>query len=237
MLRELVKRVLPRLARTGPGKHVVHAALARDRTAERFPEVRHWPERIGGFEDLAFLFTSSQLDHGVASLRFDEAALLYCLVRSLEPGARVVELGRFKGGSTVVMAAALPRGASILSIDLDPVHDDELRAALGRLGLGGVELVVGNTQTSALPDEPVDLLFVDADHGYEGARADVDRWAPLVRAGGHLLLHDAVDTGGWGTTYPGLQRLVAELERDARFARQRGAGTVAHFVRQETSEA
>lgn len=229
MLREFVKRAIPRLARTGPGKHVIHAALAADRSAEHFPQVTAWPERVEGFEDLAFLFTSSQLDHGVASLRFDEAALLYRLVRSLEPGARVVELGRFKGGSTVVMAAALPAGGSILSIDVDPAHDDELRAALGRLGLGGVELVVADTQTSPLPGEPVDLLFVDADHGYAGARADVDRWLPLVRAGGHLLLHDAVDTGGWGTTYPGLQQLVAELARDGRLARQPGAGTVAHF--------
>lgn len=237
MLRELVKRAVPRLARTGPGKHVIHAALAQDRTAERFPEVSRWPERIGGFEDLAFLFTSSQLDHGVASLRFDEAALLYGLVRSLEPGARLVELGRFKGGSTVVMAAALPSGATILSVDLDPAHDEELRGALDRLGLGGVELVVGDTQTVPLPGEPVDLLFVDADHGYDGAREDFDRWAPVVRPGGHLLFHDAVDTGGWGTTYPGLQRLVAEVGQDDRFARRPGAGTVAHFVRQPPSDA
>ncbi|MEX0673471.1 MAG: class I SAM-dependent methyltransferase [Gaiellaceae bacterium] len=231
MLRELLKRALPRLARSRPGKHVIHAALAPDRSAERFGDVREWPERLGGFEDLAFLFTSSQLDHGIASLRFDEAALLYRAVRSLEPGSRVVELGRFKGGSTFVMAAALPAGGTIQSIDLDAAHDDELRAALDRFGLGGVELVVGDTRSVPLPEGPVGLLFVDADHRYEGARADFERWAPLVGAGGHVLLHDAVDTGGWGTTYPGLQRLVTDVARDGRFARQRGAGTIAHFTR------
>jgi predicted O-methyltransferase YrrM len=231
MLRELAKRALPRLARTAPGKHAVHAALAPDRTAERFGDVRRWPERLGGFEDLAFLFTSSQLDHGIASLRFDEAALLFGTVRVLRPGARVVELGRFKGGSTFVMAAALPEGGSILSIDLDPANDEELRGALARFGLGGVELVVGNTRSVPLPEPGVDLLFVDADHAYEGAHADFERWSPLVASGGRLLFHDAVDTGGWGTVYPGLQQLALVVERDDRFEPRPGAGTIAHFVR------
>jgi predicted O-methyltransferase YrrM len=246
MLRDAVKRLLPRVARTGPGKHVVHAATAGDRNAERFGTVTRWPERLGGFEDLDFLFTSSQLNHGVASLRFDEAALLFRLVRDLGAGARIVELGRYKGGSTFVMAAALGAGGSIVSYDLHEAHDRgmtgdqldrELREALDRYALGGVELVVGDTRAVPLPEGTVDLLFVDADHRYEGARADVERWSPLLRAGGHLLLHDAADTGGWGTTYPGLQRLAGELDRDPRLERQRGAGTIVHYVRAESSAA
>lgn len=37
---------------------------------------------------------------------------------------------------------------------------------------------------------PVDLLFVDGDHSYEGVLADVDRYWPTVRPGGFMVLHD-----------------------------------------------
>lgn len=247
MVRERVKRALLRLGRTAAGRHAVHAATAGDRGSGRFVDAS-WPASAGSFEDLDFLFTSSQLNHGIASLRFDEAALLFRTVRSLGP-ATIVELGRFKGGSTFLMAVAMAPGSELWSYDLhlEPPPgatgaelDRDLGDALRRYELEGVHVVVGDTRTADPPPRPVDLVFVDADHRYEGARADFERWGALVRSGGHVLFHDAVDDGGWGTTYSGVQRLVSEIERDdGRFRRLEGAGTVAHFVResQEASSA
>ena len=245
MLREPAKRLIARAGRTRPGQHVVHAALTGEATPLRFGEVREWPDAARGFEDLAFMFRSSQLDHGIASLRFDEAALLFGLVRSLGQ-ATIAELGRYKGGSTVVMAAAMAEGSELWSYDLH-LHgpdgprgedlDRELADALRRLGIqDGVRLFVADTRTAEQPPRPCSLVFVDGDHSYEGARADVERWLGAIRPGGHLLFHDAVDTGGWGTGYPGLERLVSELDSDPGLARARGAGTIAHFVRQASAE-
>ena len=70
------------------------------------------PIALDGFEDLTFLFTSTILAHGVASLRLDEAAFLYRLVRDTQPET-VVEIGRYRGGSTVIIAAALDGECSI----------------------------------------------------------------------------------------------------------------------------
>jgi hypothetical protein len=81
------------------------------------------------------------------------------------------------------------------------------------------------------PPEPLELLFVDGDHSYEGARADFERWSAFVRPGGHLLFHDAVDTGKYGNVYPGVARLVREVEAVAGWERQPGAGSIAHFVK------
>lgn len=54
----------------------------------------------------------------------------------------------------------------------------------------------------------------------------------LVAPGGHLRFHDAVDTHGYGNHYPGVVRLMAEVERDDRdFERRPGAGSIAHFTR------
>lgn len=241
LLKETVKRALVRAGRTKLGKEAIHAAVLRDPALARFEHVRDWPEQLRGFEDLDFLFSSNQLNHGIASLQLDEGALLYRLARDLG-GGTVVEIGRFKGGSTLLLAAALGGGGRLYSYDLHvplradlqgPDLDRALLGALRRYGLDSrVELVVGDSRTAPPPPEPPALVFVDGDHTYQGARRDYERWRELLRPGGHLLFHDAVDTGGYGNTYPGVARLVAEVERDDRdLRRERGAGSIAHFVR------
>jgi hypothetical protein len=50
----------------------------------------------------------------------------------------------------------------------------------------------------------VQLLFVDADHSYEGVHADLDAWTPKLNEGGFIVLHD------FGT-WPGVTRAAADL--------------------------
>jgi predicted O-methyltransferase YrrM len=236
-----IKSLVRRLGRTQVGKNLIHAAVLRDPSTMRFRNVERWPERLRGFEDLAFMFSSNQLNHGVASLQLDEAALLYRLARDASDGP-FVEIGRFKGGSTFVFASVLPEGVELWSYDLHvelrpdmpgQALDAELRSALERYGLAHkVHLVVADSRTVEPPSKQIEVLFVDGDHSYEGAKADYERWSQWVRPGGHLLFHDAVDAGGYGNVYPGVARLMAEVERDPRRARQAGAGSIAHFVRQ-----
>ena len=201
--------------------------------------MRAWPESVDGFEDLVFLFTSSQLNHGVASLRFDEAALLFRLVRRL--GApRIVEIGRFKGAARCVMAAAMAPSGHLLSLDLlvpqpggvDGAQlDRELAAALERLGLSeSCGLRVADSRAMELPEPGLDLLFVDGDHSYAGASADLRRWTPLLRDGGHVVAHDAVDTAGYGTAYPGWRERSASSSMPGA-PRLPDVGTMAHAVR------
>ena len=90
--------------------------------------------------------------------------------------------------------------------------------------------IVADSRTVDPPPEPLELLFVDGDHSYEGARADYQRWGAFVRPGGHLLFHDAVDSGGYGNHYPGVARAVGEVDAGA-WERQPDAGSIAHFVR------
>jgi predicted O-methyltransferase YrrM len=242
VVRDLVKQALGAAGRTGIGKNLVNAAVRGDPGRARYTSVERWPDTLEGFEDLAFLFSSNQLNHGIVSLQLDEAALLYRLTRRVAEGDAVIEIGRFKGGSTLLLATALPEGAELWSYDLHvalrpdltgPQLDAELSTALERYGLDRrVHLVVGDSRTVEPPARPCALVFVDGDHSYEGARADHERWSELVPTGGHLLFHDAVDVGGYGNHYPGVARFVAEMERvDARFVRRPDAGSIAHFTR------
>ena len=208
----------------------------RERRGSDFADVERWPSRVAGFEDLTFLFSSTILAHGIASLRLDEAAYLYGLVHAEDPQT-VVELGRFRGGSTFVIAAALQTGI-VHSYDIETRQgrsgdelDSALRAALERYGLANrVELHVADSHTAEPPSSEIGLLFVDGDHREEGVRADLVHWSPHVAAGGHLLFHDAVDAPDLVPPYEaGPARVVAEL--GAGFERREGAGSLAHFVR------
>jgi predicted O-methyltransferase YrrM len=233
-----VKDLVRRLGRTPVGKNLIHASVLRDPAQMRFRNVEQWPESVRGFEDLAFMFSSNQLNHGVASLQIDEAALLFRLARDLQSGP-VAEIGRFKGGSTMVFATALPTDVELWSYDFHVALrpdmpgeqlDEELRSALARYGLEGkVHLLVADSRTAEPPPGELALLFIDGDHSYEGAKADFDRWSAFVRPGGHVLFHDAVDTGGYGNVYPGVAQLVGEI--GAGWERQSGAGSIAHFVK------
>ena len=242
MLRDTAKRALRRAGRTRLGKEAIHAAVLEDPGLARYERVREWPQTLDGFEDLAFLFSSNQLNHGIASLQLDEAAHLYSVVRRLGR-ATIAEIGRFKGGSTLIIAAAMAPGSELYSYDvhapLDAPYtgadlDRELREALARFELdGAVHLLVTDSRTAELPARPCDLLFIDGDHSYEGVLADWRHWRGHVAAGGHVLFHDAVDYGGFGVFCEGVVRLVREIETNERgeFTRVEGAGAIAHFVR------
>ena len=80
-VRSRIKTLVGRLGRTKAGRTALLAATVGDPRELRFSTARWWPDETRGFEDLAFLFTSSQLNHGIISQELDEAALLYRLAR------------------------------------------------------------------------------------------------------------------------------------------------------------
>jgi predicted O-methyltransferase YrrM len=208
----------------------------RERRGSDLSHVRSWPERIAGFEDLAFLLSSTILAHGVASLRLDEAAYLYRLVRDQKPGT-VVEIGRFRGGSTFLIAAALENGV-LHSYDIQTRQgragaelDRELQEALARYELSErVRLHLADSRIADFPATDVDLLFIDGDHGESAVRADFERWAPLLVEGGHLVFHDAVDAPDFVRAFaPGPARVASGVGTP--FERREAAGSLACFVR------
>ncbi len=247
------RALLALLTRTAVGRRAVAAAVRADPSVaveqlgpmlERRARFRSaaFPEAVRGFEDLSFLFSSNQLNMGIALLALDEAAYLYRLVRDLGP-ATIVEIGRFKGGGTFLLAAALAEGGELYSYDLHvklageyrgEELDRELREALRRYGLDRrVHLLVADSRTAEPPPRPCDLVFQDGDHTYEGVRADYEHWRPCLRPGGHLLFHDAAAPRDFATCHEGVAAVVAEIERDddAYFSRQDGAGSIVHFTR------
>jgi hypothetical protein len=103
----------------------------------------------------------------------------------------IVEIGRFRGGSTFLLSCA-NREVPIWSIDTAPSDDEGLRQLFAENGTGeNVELLVGDSHADAFPEiGDFDLLFIDGDHTREGCRADLESFVPDLATGGHLVVHD-----------------------------------------------
>lgn len=146
------------------------------------------------FEDLTGLFFCSPLTRGILRQDLDEAALLYKFVSTI-PRAIGVEIGRFYGGSTVLLCTAIGEAGKLYSIDIAPKNQDrELIKVLEKLKYTDrVNLIIGDANKTDI-NEPLDFVFIDGDHSYEGARLDHNRWGEKLKVGGLLIHHDMSNT-------------------------------------------
>ncbi len=211
-----------------------HPNLAFDALRQASLSFANMPDRPQhNFEDLDWLLESNSANKGLLLLQFDEAAFLFRLVRSL-PAAQILEIGRFYGGSAFLFAVASDQGGMITSIDIAPQNDPVLRVALKNSGLDHkVRLLVGDSGKGEPSMERYDLVFVDGDHSYRGARKDYERWKNSVKPGGYLAFHNAADGRGRTVTAPGAFRLIQEITARGGeyFRRESDVGSLAIFIR------
>jgi hypothetical protein len=156
-------------------------------------------------------------------------------VRGLAGGA-IALVGIYQGlNVSYVAELCRDRGIRLLAVDVwEKIGDrlngrqykpgalggfrEDLRAArmkferwVAELGFGDhVEILQASSleAAGALPDASLDLVFLDADHGYDEVRQDLAAWAPKLRPG-RLLAGDDWDAGRW----PGVVQAVEELAR------------------------
>ena len=133
----------------------------------------------------------------VASQQLDEIVPALERIEQLRP-QRVCEIGTAAGGTLFLLTRVSAPDALIVSIDL--VIAPHTRALRGRLARREQRVVSlsgdsHSEETAArlerlLDEKPLDVLFIDGDHSYDGVRADFERYSPLVRSGGIVALHD-----------------------------------------------
>jgi predicted O-methyltransferase YrrM len=193
------------------------------------------------FEHLAGLFASTSLDHGVISMPIRQAAYLFGLIREIKP-QKVLEIGRYKGGSTLLIAAAMNGEGEFWSVDIGAKEarlqgiktarsfDEQLADASRRLGLK-VNIIVGDSRTVEVNTGVVDLVLIDGDHSFEGVKNDFERFGRRVRVGGAILFDDAFDEGIFKTHSDTVGRLVQEIGAGGEFKIVRAVNRMAHLER------
>jgi predicted O-methyltransferase YrrM len=168
------------------------------------------PEKIDAFEDLSFLFFNCPLNRGIIRQDFDESSALFKYVRLLQ-NPTGVEIGRFNGGSTMLLAAAVGLAGKLVSIDIDPLNDEMLKEWLRRVGLlGRVELIKEDANKIIL-NEPVDFVLIDGDHTYAAAMKDHNHWGKYLKRGGFIFHHDMSNSRQYSTQWDELRRLRSDI--------------------------
>jgi hypothetical protein len=125
----------------------------------------------------------------------------------------VVEIGSFRGKSTIVMAEVAAGGVVAIDphlgsdrgpqeIEADQGRGDDDFATFHRnLQAAGVADRVRHVrllseEAHAAVDGPIDVLYVDGAHRYGPALADIRDWGARVRPGGRMLVHDSFSSIG-----------------------------------------
>lgn len=147
--------------------------------------------------------------------------------RAVPRAGLAVEVGSWRGRSTLVLAKYLSPLSTLYAVDTwagtpdDPEQHESLYAGAGdvyadfRRNLAGpirserlIPLRMTSLEGAAELGRrhgrrSLDLVFIDADHRYEAVHADILAYLPLVKPGGMIAGHD------WG--WPGVHQAVTEL--------------------------
>lgn len=132
-----------------------------------------------------------------------------------------VELGTFQGRSAIPVARSIARWRGVLTC-IDTWSTDLFHAGpsspwmlvtcarnVVSAGVTNVRFMPTTTAEAAKSwTEPIDYLYIDADHSYEAVLADLLAWVPHMKPGA-LLLGD--DYGN--PAFPGVKQAWDEFER------------------------
>lgn len=136
---------------------------------------------------------------------FNHGSKILELVEQHKPKV-CVELGSWQGASAIPVARSIRRwGGTLTCVDTwgGDIHEQHgqpwnawmllscVRNMASSGVVGNIRLIPTTTRDAAeYWNEPIDYLYVDADHSYEGAAEDLRLWARHVKPGGLLLGDD-----------------------------------------------
>ncbi len=145
----------------------------------------------------------------------EQGRRLFAAAARCPPDGRIVEIGSFRGKSTIVLATAAPPGVEVIAIDPHAGNDrgpqelagfeaeaagdqQAFNANLAAAGVADRVRHISAFSDAAHADvgDPIDVLYVDGAHRYAPARRDIAEWGRRVSDGGTLLIHDSFSSIG-----------------------------------------
>jgi len=131
-----------------------------------------------------------------------EGRLLYRLAKKCSGKGAIVEIGSWKGRSTIWLANGCRDGQGKEVVAIDPHTSspempagnsfEEFKQNIGAANVASLVKPVVKTseQAAALFNKPVELVFIDGNHDYEFAKQDFELWFPKVIEHGIMAFHD-----------------------------------------------
>lgn len=116
----------------------------------------------------------------------------------------IVEVGSYYGRSTVCMAQGIREKANQSHIwAVDTWRNENIPVNTKQDIYGAFLKNINEYQDIVTPlrgfskdvagswNKPIDLLFIDGDHSFDGCFTDINAWVPFVRRGGVVMFHDS----------------------------------------------
>lgn len=110
---------------------------------------------------------------------------------------RVLEIGTANGGTAMFWANMVGKDGEVYTVDIGSVEKCYRQTEFEKQ----IVELVGDSHEKSFQQEiinavkdPVDMLFIDGDHSYEGVKDDFNSFYTLVRENGFIVFHDIVDS-------------------------------------------
>lgn len=149
-----------------------------------------------------------------------EGQLLYSLAHACPPLSQAVEIGSWKGKSTIWLAQGfIDNGKPGCIYAIDPhtgssEHQlnnasvwtfDQFKENIKKSNVGAIIKPIVKTSSAAVNETPaaINLLFIDGAHEYEFVNEDYALYAPRLVEGGFIAFHD--------TPWPGVQKVISHV--------------------------
>ncbi|WKZ17917.1 MAG: class I SAM-dependent methyltransferase [Candidatus Jettenia sp. CY-1] len=149
-----------------------------------------------------------------------EGELLYTLAKNCTSENVIVEIGSWKGKSTIWLGMGSKRGNKLKIYAIDPHKGhkhrpdkietfEEFQRNIKKAKIDDIITPIVKTSEEAAKnfDEPITLIFIDGNHEYDHVKLDVELWFPKVTEGGILAFHDTASGNRW----TGPKKVVKEL--------------------------
>ena len=160
-----------------------------------------------------------------------ECLLQYGLGRWGDKEGVVLEIGSFKGRSTVCFAKGVQDGQREGVVAIDPhtgappwfpaiplsftLREFEHNLTIANVHQNVTTLVTNSFQAARIwPSLPIRVLFLDGDHSFEGLLADYEQWIEKLVVGGLILIDDVDDS----VQLPGIQRFIKSVITEEAFS-------------------
>lgn len=155
--------------------------------------------------------TPYSLSDWIKYISHGEIDLLTRLAKNLPADPVVVNIGAGAGTSGLTFLSARP---DLWLYTIDVAYEINLYGGLeNEMGILRAAGLLDFTRYAAIHGDSVvvgqgwergqvDLVFVDGDHTYAGARGDIESWWPHLKPGGYMVIHDYQKREAFALKFP-----------------------------------
>lgn len=168
----------------------------------------------------------------------EEGEALFNLAKKCKSRGVIVEIGSWKGKSTVWLGKGSKEGNRVKIYAVDPHTGssenqkenekiwtfEEFKENIKNTEVDDIVVPLVKTSEEAAKnfDKPIEFIFIDGAHEYEFVKLDFDLWFPKVVNGGTIAFHDSAFD-----CLPGPQKFVDDMVYKSRYFRDiRTAGSI-----------